>query len=102
MTTRTGRAGSRLATNAMARPSRSATSGVIGGSLAMPRMPSVPKSLRSSLATGPIERVEALRLVTEVHELELDAKIMGPYRLHTRLQIVPIFPGDPHLSFGNR
>src|SRR5579859_7849134 len=98
MTTRTERPGSRRATNAMARPRRSATSGVIGGSLATPRMPSVPKSflsIGSALAVG-------FFLVTEVHELQLDPEVLAPHRLDAGLQVVLVFAGDAHLRILNR
>src|SRR3954467_13037805 len=98
MTIRTERAGSRRATKAMARPRRSATSGVIGGSLATPRMPSVPKSFRCWGPAG----AKDFRLVTEVHELQLDTKIGRTNRLDARLQIVPVFAGNADLGFMDR
>src|SRR5882762_1596920 len=98
MTMRAGRARSRRATNAIARPSRSATSGVIGGSLATPRIPSVPKSLRSCGRS----LFWAFRLVTEVHELELDAEVFGANGLDARLQVVAVLAGDAHLCLVDR
>src|SRR5258705_13443274 len=98
MTTRTGRAGSRFATNAMARPSRSATSGVMGGSLATPRIPSVPKSLRSRGSGW----ADAFFLFTEVHELQRDAEVLGADRLGAGLQIVLVFAGHAHLRCVSR
>src|SRR5690349_23201694 len=98
MTTRTERPGSRRATNAMARPRRSATSGVIGGSLATPRMPSVPKSLRSRDSGG----ADALRLVTEVHKLQLDAEVFAANGLDARLQVVLVLAGHAYQSFVDR
>ncbi len=41
----------RRETSVIARPSRSASSGVIGSALARPRMPSVPKSFRSLISS---------------------------------------------------
>jgi hypothetical protein len=52
MTTRTLWFFPRRATNATALPRRKAISGVIGGSFAAPRTPSVPKSLRVLLLVG--------------------------------------------------
>src|SRR5882672_4565146 len=80
----------------MARPSRNATSNIMGGSLATPRMPSVPKSLRITAA------LDLGRLVTEIHELQLDAEVFGAHQLHARLQIVSVLAGDAHLGFVNR
>src|SRR3954466_12210310 len=93
MTMRTDRPGSRRATKAMARPSRSATSGVIGGSLATPRMPSGPNSLRAfeSVLAGDFF------LVTEVHELQFDAEVLSSHGLDTCLEIVPVLSADAHL-----
>src|SRR5882672_8764427 len=98
MTMRTDRAMSRRATKAMARPSRRATSGVIGGSFATPRIPSVPKSLRS--CAGSCDG--AFRLVTEVHELELYAKVFRANSLDARLQVVAVLAGDANLGLVNR
>src|SRR5882724_5522330 len=95
MTMRTERPGSRRATNAMALPSRSATSGVMGGSLATPRIPSVPNSLRSATETLSVD----FRLITEVHELELDPEVVSADDLHASLQVVPVLSGHAHGVF---
>src|SRR5258708_2387363 len=98
ITTRTERPGSRRATNAMARPRRSATSGVMGGSLATPRMPSVPKSF---LSWGSALWF-VFFLVTEVHEMQLDPEVIRAHRLNARLQVVFVLAGDAHLRVLDR
>src|SRR5436190_20497259 len=68
----------------------------MGGSLATPRMPSVPKSLRTGAPpTG------LIRLVTEIHELQLDAEVFGSHCLDARLQVVSVLTADAHLVFVN-
>src|SRR5580704_15428674 len=80
----------RPATNETARPSWSATSGVMGCSLATPRIPSVPKSFRAG--------VVFTRSVSEVHELEIDPDVVLPQDLDGGLQVVLVLAAHAHLA----
>src|ERR1700722_7610271 len=98
----------RPATNVTARPSCSASSGVIGCSLAIPRMPSVPKSVRVATVATPLERGFFFMgagprgtLVAEVHELELDAHIFLSHGGNGCLEVVLVLSRHAHLSVLN-
>src|ERR1700733_77662 len=95
----------RPATNVTARPSCSASSGVIGCSLVTPRIPSVPKSLRSgAVAPSSTCRFFMARRgsVSHVHELQLDPQIERPDGSDGDLQIVPVFARHAHLAVLHR
>src|SRR5580658_10538417 len=99
----------RPATNVTARPSCSATSGVIGYSLATPRIPSVPKRCRAAEGAGTLRwavRFMGARRsrgsVTKIDELQLETKVVCAYRLNGCLQVVLVLSGHAHLALLNR
>src|SRR5690349_7375763 len=103
--------------NVTARPSCSASSGVIGSTLAVPRMPSVPKRSRTgtegftgaaTLAVAAPFVLEPFVLevcfmsIAEVDELELDREARLPHELHRGLKIVLVLPRDANLELLDR
>src|SRR5512135_2510135 len=87
---RGGRFLPRRATRATARPSRSASSGVMGGTFALPRIPSVPKSFLPFIS------------VSEILELELDAHVRGAEKAHGVLEIILLLAADPEALLVDR
>src|SRR5678815_1074454 len=103
MTMRGGRCFPRRATWVIARPSRRASSGVMGSMLASPRIPSVPKSVRSVTCVQSRRSARSARSIAKIHKLKFEVQVLRSSDERDRLlQVVALLSRHTHDLFLDR